>query len=164
MWVVRSGGCAMLAAAAALSCAIPAAAGGDACDPAINGNFTAVSDGAWAKTNEVYHDEQSVTSTWTVSSSCTNTMDCTGRVESSAGWSANAHCLSGLWYVRRQLDQWEPCADGSFAAGEQSFVFATEPADPTTFTGWDKTVGVSGGCGFNKNLTVAMPFTLTPIG
>jgi hypothetical protein len=35
---------------------------------AVNGTYLATSDGQWAKTNESYHDEKSVTQTWTITS------------------------------------------------------------------------------------------------
>ena len=52
---------------------------------AINGTFTAFSDGQWAKTNDSYHDELSVTQTWTITSTCATYQDCTGRVTSDQG-------------------------------------------------------------------------------
>ena len=37
---------------------------------ALNGIYTAFSDGVWAKTNDSSHDERSVTQTWTITSTC----------------------------------------------------------------------------------------------
>ncbi len=37
---------------------------------ALNGTYTAFSDGVWAKTNDSFHDERSVTQTWTITSTC----------------------------------------------------------------------------------------------
>src|SRR5258707_1105121 len=66
---------------------------------AVNGTYLATSDGQWAKTNESYHDEQTVTQTWTITSSCSSFLDCTGHVTSNQGWSADARYLSGVWRV-----------------------------------------------------------------
>ena len=62
---------------------------------ALNGTYTAFSDGVWAKTNDSYHDERSVTQTWTITSTCTTYQDCTGRVTSDQGWSADMVYMSG---------------------------------------------------------------------
>ncbi|MDT5195205.1 MAG: hypothetical protein QOH20_1959, partial [Mycobacterium sp.] len=43
-----------------------ARASGD--DLALNGTYLATSNGDWAKTNESYHDETTVRSTWTITS------------------------------------------------------------------------------------------------
>jgi hypothetical protein len=134
-------------------------------DVAVNGTYTAVSDGQWARTNESYHDEQTVTQTWTVTSSCSSFLDCTGHVTSDQGWSADARYLSGVWRVARTVEGWESCADGTAAPGDQSFQFWPDPTvPPGTLVGWDKTIGPSGACGKNQWLTVTMPFKLTPIG
>ena len=74
---------------------------------AINGTYTAFSDGEWAKTNQSFHDEASVTQTWTVTSTCTTFQDCTGRVTSDQGWSADLVYVSGRWKVSRTLENWE---------------------------------------------------------
>ena len=90
---------------------------------ALNGTYTAFSDGVWAKTNDSYHDERSVTQTWTITSTCTTYQDCTGRVTSDQGWSADMIYMSGSWRVRRTVDNWEPCIDGTATPGEQTFTF-----------------------------------------
>jgi hypothetical protein len=128
-------------------------------EPAINGTYTAVSDGQYAKTNEVFRDEATVTSTWTISSTCSDVTDCSGRVTSDQGWSADAHYRSRMWSVVHRIENWERCADGTAAPGEQRFNFFK--VDATTLIGWDKTIGPSGGCGINEWLTIRMPFTLT---
>ncbi|HME49906.1 hypothetical protein [Mycobacterium sp.] len=157
-------GATLVAAATVVSVATASPAGASICDPPINGTFTRVSDGVWAKTNDSYHNEETVTDTWTVSAACTDYLDCTGQVVSSQGWTASAKCYDGLWYVRRQLEHWEPCLDGTGAPAQQTFMFAPDMANPTNFAGSDKTVGASGGCGFNKPLTVEMPLELTRVG
>jgi hypothetical protein len=157
------------AAVAVLGTAPQASAG--YCDPLLNGTFTAVSDGTWAQTNDVYHDEVIVNSTWTITTSCSaESPDCAGQVLSSQGWSAPINCESaGLWYVRRHLDHWEPCSDGTAAPAEQLLYFSPDlSGSPSfdavkTFSGWDRTVGVSGGCGHSKPLVIEMPLQLTRI-
>jgi hypothetical protein len=141
------------------------------CDPLLNGTFTAASDGVWAKTNDVFHDETPVTSTWTVSSSCTADFDCAGKVISSEGWSAPMTCTAGaMWSVRRHLEHWEQCGDGTDIPGDQLIYFspqltgAPSYAAVTIFYGQDRTVGASGGCGINKPLVIEMPFHLTKTG
>lgn len=157
-------------AAAAVGTASPAAAG--YCDPPINGSFTAVSDGVWAQTNDVYHDEKTVKSTWTVTTTCTAQFpDCAGQVVSSQGWSAPINCeAAGQWFVRRHLEHWEPCQNGTTVAADQLLYFTPDLFNATTyeavktFSGWDRTIGPSGGCGTNQPLVIEMPFQLTKTG
>lgn len=159
--------------AAAIIGAVSSASRADAalCDPEINGTFTAVSDGQSAKTNQVFHDEATVTSNWTITTSCNASYDCAGQVISSQGWNAPVVCeASGLWYVRRHLEHWEPCDDGTAAPAEQLLYFSPDlSGSPSfdavkTFSGWDRTVGASGGCGHNKPLVIEMPLQLTRTG
>lgn len=130
---------------------------------AVNGTLHAVSDGQWAKTNEIFHDEETVSSIWTVSSSCSGVYDCTGRVTSDQGWSAEARYVSNMWFVTRTIPDWQRCADGSTAAGKQIVKFYRDASAPSTFKGWDTTVGPSGACGVNLPLAIEMPFTLRPL-
>jgi hypothetical protein len=145
-------------------CAAPLAGADD--DVAINGTFTAFSDGQWAKTNDSYHDEASVTQTWTITSMCTTYQDCTGRVTSDQGWSSdNLVYMSGRWKVSHTAENWEPCADGTSAPGEQAFTFWLDYSrDKNHYVGWDRTQGPSGACGFNKVLDIEMPFKLSRVG
>ena len=126
---------------------------------AINGTYTAVSDGQWSRTNEKFQQEATVTSTWTFTSTCPNPYRCTGTVTSDQGWSAPTHSTAGMWYVSRDLQNWEPCREGGAAAGHQVYRFYT--VDATTLVGADKTIGASGGCGQNLPLVIEMPFKLT---
>ena len=164
MTVRTTGVALLLAAAAALGLAVAAPAGAAVCDPPLSGTFTAVSDGQWAQTNDSYHDEPTVTDTWTVTSSCTDYLDCTGRVTSSQGWTADTRCGDGLWKISRQVDGWEPCADGTSAPGQQTYRFYPDLTNPANYAGWDKTIGPSGACGKNQWLTINMPFKLIKIG
>jgi hypothetical protein len=139
-------------------------------DGSINGTYVATSDGVWATTNDRYHDEATVRSTWTISSSCPNKVDCTGWVTSDQGWSAALTKRNSLWVLVRELPQWEPCADGTFGHGKQMYQFypvddsGNVNPDSSTFAGHDQTVGDSGACGRNKSLVIDLPFTMTKTG
>lgn len=139
---------------------------------ALNGSYQATSIGDWAKTNEVYHDEATVQSVWTVTSTCSDPFHCTGTVTSDQGWSAPISKTSISWTLNRDVPDWERCTDGSTASGHQEFRFwrvdQFGQLDLTntslTYAGEDKTVGPSGACGVNKWLSIRMPFRLTKIG
>lgn len=157
----------ILLAASAMSFVIaagvpPSAAAGPNDGVALNGVYTVVSDGQMAKTNERFQDEATVTARWTMTSDCSTFQDCTGRVTSDQGWTADLTNISNVWYVRRTLPNWEPCPDGSAAPGEQTYYFWSDPANAADLIGWDLTVGPSGACGINKSLTVKLPLRLTP--
>jgi hypothetical protein len=141
-------------------------------DWGINGTYAVSSNGQWAQTNDRYKDEAVIRSTWTISTSCTSPVDCTGTVTSDQGWSAPVYTDSGLsWYVKRTLKGWEPCPDGTASDGLQTYRFY--PVDPATgmvsnhstamLTGEDRTVGISGACGINKWLNIKMPMTAIKI-
>jgi hypothetical protein len=134
-----------------------------ACDMPFNGTFTATSDGQWAMTRDSYHDEKTVVGTWTVTTTCSDYIDCSGTVASDQGWTGNAVCDAGTWTVTHEIPSWQPCADGTSAPGTQKFMFVSTD-NPNEFTGWDKTVGPSGACGKNQWLTIRMPFKLNKIG
>ncbi|AKK30125.1 hypothetical protein AB431_00795 [Mycobacterium sp. EPa45] len=133
------------------------------CNSAINGRYQAVSDGQWAKTRYVYHDEATVSSVWTIDSVCHDVMSCTGRIVSDQGWVNPIVCNSGLWAVIRTIPDWQPCSDGTTTPGDQRISFYTDATDRSKYVGWDKTIGPSGGCGLNLPLTIEMPFRLTPL-
>lgn len=145
-------------------------AGADANDPALNGTYLATSNGEWARTNESYHDEPTVRSVWTITSSCITAIDCLGTVSSDQGWTAEITFNSGdHWLVKREIPNWERCADGTAATGQQEFRFypanSIGKLDPnsTTLVGSDATYGPSGACGWNKVLVIRMPFKLVPL-
>jgi hypothetical protein len=55
----------------------PAAGADDSfADYALNGRFLVTSNGDWAKTNDVYHDEQTVRQVWSITSSCVDAATC----------------------------------------------------------------------------------------
>lgn len=160
MRVVWAAASATLLAAAVISpSGSPARASSD--DPDLNGTYRATSDGQWATTNDQYHDEPTVTSIWTITTSCVNPMECTGQVTSDQGWSAPAQLVGGnMWRVTHDVPHWEPCAnDLPAATGRQVFRFSIDK-----LVGDDHTTGPSGACGVNKWLVVDMPFKLVKIG
>jgi hypothetical protein len=136
---------------------------------AINGVYRATSNGDWATSNDVYHDEKTVISTWTVKSTCSYPEVCEGSVTSDLGWTARLSTANGLWYVRRTVADWQPCPDGSSSDGAQTYTFY--PVDVSgqvsvgspTLAGQDTTIGRSGACGVNQWLAIRMPFTLTRV-
>jgi hypothetical protein len=162
---------AAVTAGAVLACPAGPAEGSTG-DWGINGTYTATSNGEWAKTNDVFHDEASIRSTWTVTTTCSYPTECTGTVTSDWGWTAPIYQKSAVWYVKRTAENWQPCPDGTAAPGLQIYRFYPgssddgSAADPTssTFLGEDQTSGISGSCGSSKVLFIAMPFKLVKIG
>lgn len=139
-----------------------------AADWALNGTFQATSNGDWATTNDIYHNEASTRSTWTITMTCSNVVTCTGRVTSGAGWSADILTTDGEYVIKRVLPNWETCADGSgrTVTGHQRYSFfpvsdggGWTPGSPV-FAGFDQTTGESGGCSLNEELEIDMPFRL----
>jgi hypothetical protein len=140
-------------------------------DVAINGTYRATSIGDWAKRNETYYDQPTITSTWAISSSCTTADECTGTETSDQGWSAPLYMHDGLaWWVKHEVPNWERCPDGTSFTGQQTFYFY--PVDSNgipqrgspTLAGKDKTIGPSGACGQNQWLDIEIPFRLDKIG
>jgi hypothetical protein len=144
----------------------------------INGTYAATSDGDFATTNYAFHKEATVRSTWTITSTCTETGHCSGQVRSDQGWSAPLRTEASVWYVDRDVPNWETCADGSTFTGHQTFMFYPADANGVTqigspyLEGKDKTVGVRAACGippasdapasgsYGKPLTIVLPFRL----
>jgi hypothetical protein len=144
-----------------------AAASGD--QWGLNGTYAATSNGQWAQTNDIYRDEASVRSTWTIGMTCSTPVECTGRVASDLGWSADVSIHGSEYVVKRDIPNWEPCPDGAARTGHQIYRFY--PVDErgwvewgsTVLAGIDKTSGDSGACGINKALVITMPFRLEKI-
>ena len=63
-------------------------------DP-INGTYRATSVGEWAKTNDAFHNQATVTSTWTITSSCSNAQECTGQVRPTRDGVHRFTCMTG---------------------------------------------------------------------
>lgn len=139
---------------------------------ALNGSYQATSNGDWAKTNEVFHDEATIQGVWTITSTCSDPFHCAGTVTSDQGWSASISKTSIAWTLSRDISDWERCTDGTTAPGHQEFRFwrvdQAGQLDLTntslTYAGEDKTVGPSGACGVNKWLAIRSPFRLVKIG
>lgn len=165
-----SAGATVLAAIAIGSLGI-APAHADINNPALNGKFSTLSNGEWAKTNDSYHNEAVIRSTWTITSSCVNPSTCSGTVTSDEGWTANLVRIPGMWKVIRYLPDWEHCDDGTSATGRQVYTFYPMGLDPglpvdpdsNTYSGESVTLGPSGGCGFNNSLEVTVPFKMVKI-
>lgn len=148
------------------------APGAHAADAALNGKYLATSNGDWATTNEVYRNEASVRSTWTIAMTCSDDVNCTGTVTTDLGWSAGIVTTNGEYVVKRELPNWEHCADGSgrTVTGHQRYRFF--PVDDMgflqpgsrVFAGFDKTSGESGGCTLNGKLEIELPFRLEKLG
>jgi hypothetical protein len=141
-------------------------------DLPINGTFIFRSMGEWAKTNDRYQNEPTVTSTWTITSSCSDAFTCTGTVESDQGWSVPLERVANEWMIHRELPNWEPCADGSTGPGHQSVRFygvddngmmILRQSEAIQFAGIDRTVGDSGNCGINQWLAISMPITMRKV-
>lgn len=137
---------------------------------ALNGTYTATSNGEWARTNDVFHNEASVRATWTISSQCSYPGECTGTVTSDQGWTTPAYQTGGLWYVKRVVPKWITCEDGTTYDGYQVYHFKAmtsggDETDPTsnTLIGEDGTLGPSGACGRSFPLFVQLPFKLVKI-
>jgi hypothetical protein len=148
---------------------VPPAAQASA-DLALNGRYNATSLGGWAKTNESFHDEATVRSVWTITSSCSDAQECAGTVHSDQGWDAPLVMHDGKqWKVQRDIPNWEQCEDKTTYTGHQTFLFAPVAEDGSvedgspTLAGRDKTVGPSGACRINKWLAIDMPFRLDKI-
>jgi hypothetical protein len=156
-----------LAVAAAVT--IPTAtASGD--EWGLNGTYSATSIGNWAQTNEVYQDEATVRSTWTINTTCTTPVDCTGRVKSDQGWSADVTYTGSEYVVKRDIPNWEPCPNGVSRTGHQIYRFypvnqqGRVSVGSTIFAGIDRTSGESGACGINKALVITMPLRVEKVG
>jgi len=139
---------------------------------AVNGTYLATVVGQWARSRQVYHQEAMVRSTWKISSSCANAYECTGEVVSDQGWSAPITMYDGSnWYLRRDIPNWETCADGTSYTATDYIMFY--PADPVTavnvlgspvFRGDERTIGPAGACGNNLPLDIEQPMRLDKIG
>jgi hypothetical protein len=136
---------------------------------ALNGTYAMKSDGEQAKTNEVFIDQQTVTETWSVSTSCTTPLECTGEVRSDRGYTASAE-LNGYWYVRHDVPNWMPCPDGTFATGHQTYILlgwdpvqTMQKVSNTFLVGRNVTKSDSGACGVNQPKVIEMPIMIQKI-
>jgi len=163
---------AVVSAAALITTVALAPSAGAADRWSLNGTYTATSNGEWARTNDVFRNEVSLRSIWTISSQCSYPGECTGTVNSDLGWTAPIYQTGGTWYVKHVVPNWITCPDGvTTVSGFQVFRFmGTTPdgasADPssTTLVGEDITTGASGLCGRSPSLYITMPFKLSKLG
>ncbi len=171
---VTAGALAAIAVVGSVGTATPAYASNYGVE--LNGTYRVTSNGDWAKTNQVFIDEQTVVQTWTMTSSCTSPQICTGEVKSDQGWTAPLNLggaegpgsVGDFWVVDHVVHNWEPCPDGTAAPGAQKFMFWG--VDPLTgqrnkkmvdlLAGRDTTKAPSGACGINKPLVIELPVRL----
>jgi hypothetical protein len=155
----------------ALTYGMPTAtASGD--DWGLNGTYLATSNGDWAKTNDVYHKEGTVRSKWTIATTCSTPVECTGRLTSDLGWSADVSIHGSEYVVKRDIPNWEPCPNGAGRTGHQIYRFypvdnnglVAFASSSTVLAGMDVTSGDSGACGINQTLVISMPFRLEKLG
>ena len=141
---VLAGAAAVMTTAALIGIAPPASA---TYGIEMNGTYSVLSNGDWAKTGDVFMDEKTVQATWTVSTSCTSPWACTGQVISDQGWTAPIRFDVDRWILKHDIPHWAPCPQGPPATGQQQFIFwGTNPLDSkveatntTLMTGWDST-------------------------
>lgn len=137
----------------------------------LNGTYRVISNGDWARTNEVYIDEQTVVQTWTVTSSCTSPIDCKGEVKSDMGWTAPLTLGGDYWIVDRNIPNWVPCANGTAADGYQYYrLWGWNAANSERnlwitdlLAGQETTKGPSGACGVNKPVDIEIPVRMEKI-
>ncbi|MCV7217021.1 hypothetical protein H7J51_17240 [Mycobacterium crocinum] len=154
-----------VATVAGICCAAPAVA-----DQSwgINGTFLTSSNGEWAKVNSRYEDQPSERETWTISTQCISPTECTGTVQSDAGWSAPIYTTNSLWYVKRTVPNWRFCADGAAIEGFQEYKIYPVGSDghydgsAKEYTGVNRVIGPSGSCGRNQWPVIEMPFYMKP--
>lgn len=135
----------------------------------LNGQYLVTSNGDWAKTNDVYHDEKTVRQVWTIATSCDRPTVCTGHLTSSDGWDADINYTEDRWLVRRTVPNWQPCDDGSASPGNQLYMFwptdvsGQHSTNNSLLAGIDTTKGISGACGKNLPLVITIPMRLQSI-
>jgi hypothetical protein len=141
-------------------------------DVALNGTYQVTSNGNLAKLNRQYNQQAVVTTTWTITSTCTTFDECSGTVKSAQGWTEPAKLQDGTqWYVIHNVPNWETCPDGKSYTGRQELYFypvdavnGTLQIGSSILAGKDKTIGPSGACGQNNWLTIEEPLRLDKIG
>ncbi|WP_144418335.1 hypothetical protein [Mycobacterium sp. EPa45] len=147
---------------AGIWCAVPAAADQNW---GINGTFATSSNGDWAKVNQRYQDQPSERETWTISTQCISPSECTGTVQSDAGWTAPIYTTNSIWYLKRTIPNWRFCADGAPIEGFQEYmIYPVGSIDghvdlaSDEYTGQNRVIGPSGSCGRNQPPVIQMPF------
>ena len=132
----------------------------------LNGTYSFLSNGEWAKSNDSFHKEPVVRAIWMISSSCTSPSLCTGQVSSDQGWTAPLKYSEDSWIVKLDLPNWAPCETGGAATGHQRFTFygvddkGQDTGSTELLAGTDTTRTDSGSCGRNLPLNVVIPMRL----
>src|SRR5215470_8739530 len=131
----------------------------------LNGTWRVLTNGEWARTNQVLIDEKVVVQTWSITSSCVSPLECTGTVTSDQGWSAPINFVKVYWILNRDIPNWAPCPDGTFATGHDKWtVWGINPTlnerdlkITDLIVGRQITETDSGACGVNKPLDIEIP-------
>jgi hypothetical protein len=135
----------------------------------LNGTYSFLSNGEWAKSNDVFHNEPVVRATWQISSSCSRPSACTGQVTSDQGWTAPLKYSEDRWIVKRDLPNWGPCETGGAATGHQMLTFygvddnGQNTGNTDLLAGRDTTRTDSGSCGRSLPLNIVIPMRLQRI-
>lgn len=155
----------VVAAAAITLATLGTAPPAQAVAPDLNGTYQSISNGQFAKSNDVYKDERTVVETWNIATTCKSPIECTGEVRSSGGWTAPITYDGDFWVIKRTIPNWEPCPDGTFAEGKQQFfMWGIDPVKnerrieyTDLLIGRNLTQSASGSCGMNKPLQIELP-------
>ena len=131
----------------------------------LNGTWKVMANGEWAKTNDVFMDEKVDIQTWKITSSCVSPIECYGTATSDQGWTAPINLVKVYWILNRDIPNWAPCPDGTFAVGHQKItVWGYDPvANERHLDITDLIIGRSitrtdsGSCGVNKELSIELP-------
>ncbi|CAN5118854.1 hypothetical protein BH09ACT8_BH09ACT8_62440 [soil metagenome] len=132
----------------------------------LNGTYSFLSNGEWAKSNDVFRDEPVVRSTWQISSSCTGPSTCTGQISSDQGWTIPLKFSVDRWIASREIPNWAPCDTGGAVTGHQRFTFygtndqGQNIKSTDLLAGTDITRTDSGSCGKNLPLDIVIPMRL----
>ena len=137
----------------------------------LNGTWRVMSNGEWARTNQVLMDEQTDIQTWSITSSCVSPIECAGTVTSDKGWTAPINLVKVYWIVDHDIPNWAPCPDGTFAPGHQKFtVWGVNPTlnerdlkITDLLVGRNITETDSGSCGKNQPLDIELPVRMERI-
>jgi hypothetical protein len=143
----------------------------------LNGTYRVISNGDWATTSagpygaggaQVFRDQPTVVQTWTMSSSCTSPIRCSGSVTSDQGWTAELSTTGDYWIVDHVIENWLPCPDGTVVPGAEKFFFwGWDPVGSNrdmkytdVLPGRDRIKAASGACGSNKPVVTEWPLRL----
>lgn len=137
----------------------------------LNGTWRVMTNGEWARTNQVLIDEKVVIQNWTISSSCVSPLECTGTVVSDQGWTAPINLVKAYWILNRDIPNWAPCPDGTAATGHDKWtVWGINPTInerdlkiTDLLAGHQITETESGACGINKPLDIEIPVRMERI-